>query len=404
MDGHLRLRLAAFYFTNFAAMGLLVPYFNIYARSLGFSDTGIGILLALVPLAKATLPGLWGGTADALGARRLLLILSAWGAALAFAGFLVAESFVACLVVMAVYAALAVPALPFVETTTLEAVAATGADYGRIRVAGSMGFAVTALLFGGLGGAERSEQVVPVMLALLVCQAVAASLVPCDAASRPGRPGATRRLLSSRPVLLLLAAGFLMQASHGAYMGFFSLVLGEAGYGGQAIGGLWAASVAAEVVMMLCVGRLLARLGTRRLLALSVALAAVRWAAYAASSAPAVLAGGQLLHAFTYAGFHVAAVQTIYRLCPPGTRATGQAFYSGWTFGAGMMVGTVSSGVLKDAYGSGPMFAAAGLMAVAALGLILLGAGKVAGAGPGRREPAPGAAAGPPPDPPPAVP
>jgi PPP family 3-phenylpropionic acid transporter len=157
--------------------------------------------------------------------------------------------------------------------------------------------------------------------------------------------------------------------------------------------------VAAEIVMLLVVGRLAATIGPRALLALSVAAAVVRWTAYAFSVAPAVLVAGQLLHACTYAGFHVAAVQTVYRLCPAGTRATGQAFYSGWTFGAGMMVGTVTAGVLKDHLGAAGMFGSAAAMALAALGLIILGAGRLRDDGTDRRGPGPGPARGPGPDP-----
>jgi PPP family 3-phenylpropionic acid transporter len=239
-----------------------------------------------------------------------------------------------------------------------------------------LGFAAAAVSFGWLTGGMRPFLVVPAALGVLLVNAAISSLIPVPGASR--RPLSMRisRVLRRPEVFLLLASGFLMQASHGAYIGFFSLVLEEVGYTSRVVGLAWAWAIAAEVVMLLSIGRLINNLGTRHLLALSVSVAAVRWATYAVTLHPAAIIVGQALHAFTYAGFHVAAVQTVYRLFPPGTRATGQALYSGWTFGAGMMAGTAASGLIKDYFGPAGMFWAACALALGALALIGLGAGQ----------------------------
>lgn len=371
--------LQTFYLTSFAALGLYVPYFNLHLRALGFPDREIGFLLAMLPLAKATLPAVWGMAADRSGQRRLLLAASTWLAAGSFAGFLAAESFTACLVVMAFYATFSVPALPFVEATTLEVLEASGGRYGRIRVAGSLGFASTALLYGWLAGSASSSRVVPAMLIMLAINACIASLIipPPPARRAPAPPPLT--FLRHPPIILLLAAGFLMQASHGAYLGFFSLVLQEAGYSSLAVGAAWGGAIGAEVIMMLWVDRLAARLGVSRLLALSVAAAALRWGMYAVTLSPLVLVLGQGLHAFTYAGFHVAAVKAIFRLFPRSARATGQALYSGLTYGAGLTAGTMISGLVKEKMGQAAMFWVACALALASLGLILGGAGRKPG-------------------------
>jgi PPP family 3-phenylpropionic acid transporter len=374
MHGHPRVVLPAYYLTHFAFVGLFVPYFGIYLRTLGFSDTRIGILLALIPLAKAVLPGAWGAAADHWDIRRHLMIFSTWAAFLAFTGFLTVTSFAGCLLVMAVFAAMAVPPLPFVEATTLEYVHTSGRDYGRIRVFGSIGFALLALLYGRLAGDSTAALVVPAALVVLAVNAMVTSFVPAPASPRRTARLSAAQILSLPGVSMLLAAGFLMQASHGAYLGFFSLVLEERGYSGLGVGLARAGAIAAEVMVMLISRRLVTGLGIRRLMALSVAVAAFRWFLYAGSVAVPVLILGQTLHAFTYAGFHVAAVQTIQRLIPAGSRSTGQAFYSGWTFGAGIMAGTLYSGIVKDYLGTGPMFVSAGFMALASLAILLLGA------------------------------
>lgn len=371
-----RFVLATFYLTNFAVLGLFVPYFGLYLRSLEFSATRIGILLALIPMAKAALPGVWGRAADHWGIRRGIMIFSTWGSLAVFFGFLGVTSFFGCLLVMAAYAALSVPALPLVETTTLEYVASSGADYGRIRVAGSIGFALAALMYGPLAGRATPTAVVPTMLVLLALSATCTSLVPAQGRALRASALSMGRLLRLPAIGLLLAAGFLMQASHGAYIGFFSIILEENGYSPGVVGLAWAGAIAAEVILMLFSARLVTMLGSRNLMAMAVAVAALRWFLYAFSVAPAALVVGQIMHAFTYAGFHIAAVQVMQRLVPAGSRATGQTLYSGWTYGAGMMAGTLLAGVVKDHLGAGRMFALSGFMALAALAIILAGSGR----------------------------
>jgi PPP family 3-phenylpropionic acid transporter len=371
-----RFILATFYLTNFAVLGLFVPYFSLYLRSLEFSATRIGILLALIPLAKAVLPGVWGRAADNWGIRRGIMIFSTWGAMAVFMGFLQVTSFAGCLLILAGYAALSVPSLPLVEATTLEYVASSGADYGRIRVAGSVGFALTALMYGPLMGTATVTAVVPAMLVLLALSAACTSLVPVQGRMSRASSLSMARLLRLPGIGLLLAAGFLMQSSHGAYIGFFSIILEENGYSPGVIGLSWAGAIVAEVILMLLSARLVTTLGTSKLMATAVAVAALRWFLYAFSVAPAALVVGQAMHAFTYAGFHVAAVQVVQRLVPAGSRATGQALYSGWTYGAGIMAGTLLAGIVKDHLGAAPMFSLSGFMALAALVIILARPGR----------------------------
>ena len=402
MDRRTRAVLSSFYFAHFAALGLFIPFFSIYARSLGFSATRIGLLLATLPLAKAVLPSFWGVAADRTGARRTILIASNWCACVVFAGFLVVESYPACFLLMVVYAALSVPALPFVEATTLETIEATGADYGRIRVNGSIGFALSSFLFGWLAPGGAPFAVVPTHLVLLAGAAVAASFVPPPRPAPQARAGEARRVISRLPVALILTTGFLMQASHGAYVGFFSLVLRESGYPTWVVGTAWAGSILSEVAVLVLAATLIRRLGLRRLLAFSVGIAVLRWTLYATTISGPALVLGQAMHGFTYAGFHVAAINTVHRLFPAEARSTGQAIYSGWTYGAGLMIGTSLAGLVKDLAGNRAMFGVETALAIGALVLIALGAARGDSGGQGGTAPVPAGALDRRPGPPPA--
>ena len=132
----LRFRLASFYFAYFLMLGGIAPFFSLYLNKLGFSGVQIGILLALMPLARVIAPPAWGWLADHQGTRRPLVRITTAAAAVSCAGFLFVRSFAGLFVAIALLNVFWCAALPLVEATTMAHLRGRLGDYGRIRVWG----------------------------------------------------------------------------------------------------------------------------------------------------------------------------------------------------------------------------------------------------------------------------
>jgi MFS transporter, PPP family, 3-phenylpropionic acid transporter len=130
-------------------------------------------------------------------------------------------------------------------------------------------------------------------------------------------------------------------------------------------------AVGAEVLMMLGSAPLLARFPAPRLLSLCLGLAALRWGILAGSSTFWLLAGAQILHAFSFGLFHVCAVGHTHRLFPPALRSSGQSLYSSLTYGLGSLVGFFGSAGLVDRIGIRSLFGLSAALALLALLLSL---------------------------------
>lgn len=364
--------LRMFYVTNFAVLGIYLPYFNLFLQEIGFDGPRIGTISALLPLSTLLMPAAGGTIADRWGRRRAIVVISTALATLCFALLLQARSFVAVAVVVLGFALLRAPALPLVEATAIELAAGGGPAYGRMRSWGSVSFIVTAIAGGALLAGRGEAVVVPLILGLLVLNVVAATRLPADAPRSAGPPsaGALRQVLTSPGTLLFLAAGALSQAAHGPYYVFYSIHLEGAGYGPTAIGGLWGWAVACEVVVMLLMSRVLARLPAQWVMIGALLIAATRWSICAVSVAPAAMIVAQAMHAATYAAFHVAAVTWTHRLFGGGLGASGQGIYGAATYGLGNVLGMIGSGWL---YGAVPLTRLFGWAAgVALAGALLL--------------------------------
>lgn len=363
--------LALFYFTTFAVLGVYLPYFNLYADSLGFDGLQIGILAAAIPLGKVLFGPLWALLADRIRRRKEIALIGVAAAAGAFSLMLAVDSFVPMCLVLYAYSAFLSPQLPVVEATTLELVDRHGWQYGRIRVWGSLGFIVASFGLGWVFDLVSIRRVLEATLAALVINFLATLPIP---ATRPTETWRRQDLLPAvlHPrVLAFLCCGLLMQASHGGYFVFFSIVLEDAGFQRGSIGALWALGVVAEMVTMVASAWLLRRYGVAAVMTACLGIAALRWGLYARTTWLPALLVGQVLHAFTFGAFHVAAVTGTFRLFPERLRSSGQSLFSGFTYGAGNALGFFAAGALFDWGGRSWLFGSSAVVALVACGLSL---------------------------------
>lgn len=342
---HIRL----FYAAYFAAMGLMLPFFPVYLSNRGIDVAMIGVLTGLVSLSKVVAPPMVGMVMDrrsnmprfvlvasllaAVCAVSISWTTSVWSLALAIFGF----------------GFLWAAVLPLTDGLSVVVSETALADYGRLRVWGSIGF-VIASLAGGAWLAGRHMPDFPYWLGtLLLVMAVAARGFPSHAVSGEMEAGGHGRF--STPFFVLIGISFLMQASHGAYYGFYSLYLLKIGYSGWHVAAFWVLGVIAEIVLMWSWSRPIQRAAPAWVLGSCLLLASLRWSGIAVAHVWWLLAGLQLLHAASFAAFHLNAVAWVRRLAPSHRHASAQGWYSSVGFGLGTTVGIMACGWLSELYG-----------------------------------------------------
>jgi PPP family 3-phenylpropionic acid transporter len=343
------------YFLYFGAMGVFLPYFNLYCLEIGFSGFQIGSLSAVRAAVLILFSLGWGLLADRKGIRRPIYILCSMVSAGLWALFLFTTDFRFMLVITIVYGAFYAPIISFLEAFAMDVLGKTKHRYGHTRAWGSVSFILVVVVVGKVIDRYDVGIVIAVMLAISIAQAMAATAIPRVSSQRAVQPHDAVRLFSRNTVVFLLCA-FLMLVSHGAYYGFFSIHLAQLGHGGSFIGVCWALASTAEVVVMIYSPRLFARFSFKRVLAVSFAVAAIRWGIlYIAESATVILAS-QLLHAITYGAFHMAGILYMDQLAPSADKTLGQALNNAMTYGLGLTVGFFVSGALYESGNSAPLF------------------------------------------------
>lgn len=363
-----RTRQSLFYALLFAGTGASLPFIPLWLSHNGMTPQQVGLILAIPLLARAVTGPLTGLWAERFARHRSpILILAGLGAA-AYALMLPGRSygsfaFEAFIVLYLVGYTCINNISPLLDAMTLHLARAGKFSQSSARAWGSVAF-VTANVCLGFVLQWSTTQIVLIWivasaLGLAVCGRGLLLPHPRLTASEPhhavpsGGVKPLQQLLRNKGFLLLLLATGCLQAAHGFYYAFSTIIWQEQrGFSSTICGLLWAAAVAGEVVFLVFASRLKHRLGPWTLLIVAGIAGLMRWAAMMSLAPLWLLWFLQLLHGFTFAAAYIAGLELIYHLTPKPQEGLAQTVNAAYTTGLMTGVVTLLSGSLYEFAGA----------------------------------------------------
>jgi MFS transporter, PPP family, 3-phenylpropionic acid transporter len=369
------------YVAYFVAIGVVLPFFPPYLRSLGLSGAQVSLVMSMGAVGYVLASLLWGWVADRTRRPVLVLRLACSCAALCLAPLIFVRTMPAILYLYGAHQLFAVAILGLVDSLAVERARQLGEDYARLRLWGSVSFIISCWSAGQAllwRGHREGDPLVPLLMTAGFVLAVLASFTVSGAAAREPRPQAreVRVLLGDDRFVFLLAVAALHWAGNATYNGFFSILVHDRGLPPSVSSYAFVVGVAGEMAAFYAFRGLARRWSLLSLLAISFAGSALRWLVVAASASAGILIAVQALHTLTFGVFWAAGVAWLGACVPPALRTTGQTLYNAATFGLGNLIGMLGAGLVYDATGgAGPAFAtAAGADVVALLLVVALAA------------------------------
>lgn len=306
-------------------------------------------------------PFLVGLIADRyFAAQRILAVLHLAGAALMWMAS-TATSFGMFSACVMIYMLLFMPTLALANSIAMRHMQAPEKQFPPVRVAGSIGWIVAGVLIGWLGWEQAHR------LELTFRMAAAASLaLGLYALTLPNTPPLEQqrnatlgqilgldalRLLKSRSYLVFFLASIAICIPLSFYYNFTNPYLNDLGVRGAA--GLQSLGQVSEVLLMLAMPFLFARLGVKTMLALGMAAWVLRYVLFAygdAGAGFALLVSGIVLHGICYDFFFVTGQIYTDAHAGPASRSSAQGFITLATYGVGMLIGSFLSGAVVEHY------------------------------------------------------
>jgi len=364
-------KLSGFYFFYFASLGVLIPYWSLYLKSLGFNSLTIGGLVAILPATKLIAPYLCGWLADHTRRSMLIIRVTSIFALLSFSLVFVSQQLWWLCFAMLLFSFFWNAILPQFEAMTLNHLGDDTHHYSMIRLWGSLGFIVTVVLMGDLLQQYETSLVPLVVLITFAGISLSSFIVPEKLNTPHAEQAPIWNVIKQPRVLAFLVVCFLMLCSHGPYYTFYTIYLQEQGYSSYVTGVLWAVGVLAEVIIFLLIPRLLPVFGARKLLITTLLLTTLRWLIIGFFvNDLSMLFMAQLIHAFSFGVFHAVGISLVHEYFTGSHQGRGQAIYSSTSYGAGVAIGSLVSGVVWDQWGASVLFVFASCCTMLALAIV----------------------------------
>jgi PPP family 3-phenylpropionic acid transporter len=261
--------------------------------------------------------------------------------------------------------------LPQFEAMTLNHLGDDTHHYSMIRMWGSLGFIVTVVLIGELLQHYETSLVPLVVLITFTGISLSSFIVPEKLNTPHEHYAPIWNVIKQPRVMAFLVVCFLMLCSHGPYYTFYTIYLQEQAYDSHVIGVLWAVGVLAEVIIFLVIPRVLPLFGARKLLIVTLLLTTLRWLIIGFFVTDlSMLFLAQLIHAFSFGVFHAVGISLVHEYFTGSHQGRGQALYSSISYGAGVAVGSLVSGVVWDQWGASILFVFASCCTMLALAIV----------------------------------
>lgn len=346
-------KLPLFYFLVLGAFAGWQSYYNLHLDENGFSSMQIGILNAIFIFTSAVVIPFWGILADKFGGYRILLLLSSVCALMVF---LIGETFKFhwMLMLIAIVSLFHQPSGAVADGICVGFVRANPRfSYGQFRLWTSVGYASISLLVGYL--ARHGTAVIFKISAGLF---LLLSLI--NLFTLPHKPVTGRSLVSLRSftvffrnysMLLFLLLIFLLGVAVAPLMQFINLYYYDIGAEASFIGWVFFLQAIPEIPAYIIGTRMVKKMGAERMILLSMAVSMLRLFFYGLISVPEVAMGFSVLHCITVAFFLIGVVEYVQVRTPGHLQSTGQALIWAFHYGAGLGVGYVFMGYLRDAVG-----------------------------------------------------
>jgi MFS family permease len=354
------------------AEAAILPFLPIVLQDRGLSAAEIGVVLAVAALAGFVASPLWGHAADGrLGAERALVVASV-AAAVAVVPLVLAHSLLALTVIVVLVTAARSAMASLSDAIALEHLGDDRAQYGRVRLWLSVGWAISACVWGIVLQTGSLAWMPWIYAACVIVVAVAARAVDgARTVHEPSLAGARRAMVAAlAPFLLSL---LLLFAAFNATFSFVSLRIRDLGGGLFVVGAATALQAIAEAPVMRITPRLNRLLGHRALYVVGSLFFIVSFAAWAFLDDPLAIALVKLVAGIGFALVYVGSVLLVDDLVPPGLRGTGQGLAKAVSFGLSPILGSLAGGAVYDYAGPRALFlscAAAALVAATSVFVI----------------------------------
>ncbi|WP_209122234.1 MFS transporter [Alkalihalobacillus sp. BA299] len=359
------LRLMAYLFFAYSIMTIVISYIPVYFRYQGVTAKDLGILLAVGPLASIFAQPFWGYMSDKFKTIKRVLLIVVTGTFVSTFVLFQMNHLAGYTIMMFVLFLFLAPVTALGDSLSQKTALKHKVSFGRIRMWGSLGFAVVSLLAGYYLTFVGIQYIMyPILFMAVVAFLFATSLSDVKTTNKPVtilhavKLGANPRLFI---FLLIIVFVSVTHRTNDTYLGIF---ITELGGKESLIGWAWFTGVVSEAIVFFATAFWFRKFTPLTFLMISAVLYSVRWYFMGAATSPETLLVFQALHGVTFGIFYIAAFQIVSKLVPEELQATGHVLFITTFFGISGIIGAFVGGLVIQNAGVAQLYSYLGYLSI----------------------------------------
>lgn len=361
--------LRLFCFSTYISIGIIIPYLPLFFEFEGYSRIQIGTLQGIGPMAGIVSNMVWGLLSDRFRTIKKVLIIVLFGQVMMLLWLWQVDQFLTVFIVLLFYFFFQTPVIALTDSLTLLSVKGTRTSYASVRIWGSIGFAVSAVLMGVvLAAVGMNKTIFILMITTLGSFLLSFTLKDQRGEANKMDFSGLLDVIRSSKLIWFLVIVFIISFAHRTNDHFLTLYLKEHGVSAQWIGWSPMISALSEIPVFLLLGKYADRFRELPLLAFSGFAYTLRYILTAVLEQPVLIIFVQAMHSITFGIFMITAIRYLTQLVPDEFRSSGQALYTVvWSGIAGMSSGMIGGWIYNDFGGNAVYYTAATLGFIAGM-------------------------------------
>ena len=359
-----------FYFSFFLSMGSFSPFLNVYYKDLGFSGQQIGILSVFFPVVSLILAPPLSALADKKNWRIQILQAAIIGGAVFIFMLGLPHSFKFVAVTLLLLAVVFSPLMSVADSLMVNLAQQRDLNYGGMRLWGSIGFALSAIIFGFVFQCYSLSPMFTIASLLMIPLFVIASTLEEVPSVENQDTQPISILFREMGLMILILVSFLMGISNSLTLSFEGILVRFLGGSNFLVGLTVGVAGISEIITMRYGQKIADRIRKTNALIVSIGLLGVAYIVYMIAGSPWMLLPAALLRGLGFGLFFTTIVWMVNERAPEEWVTTAQSFRTVAMFSVAPLLAGPLGGLVHDQVSPSAVFGI-GVVSLSMAGVIL---------------------------------
>ena len=371
---NLSIKLSAIYIIVYGALACIYPFLIYYFQEKGLSYMQMGIVFAIISITGVMVQPIWGFITDKYSNKRTIIIITMLLSAVTVYSLIFAHAFYAIILSIIILMSFLSPIVPIVDAYSYEIIERyKKLQYGKVRLMGSFGYGVVALLMGyivkyyGINSSYFIYSFLMFFGALL--------FLSIDYQGKGSRQNVSLAdvldLIKDKKFTLLIITVILTNIGIGSNSSYILVLIEKTGGDVAQLGLVWFVIAISELPAFYFGTRLLCKYGEINLYMIGVALFALRYFLDSLCDYYIPVLVIQLLQGVTYTFYLMTSLQYLNKITPANMKTSAITMHAAG-MGIGSVLGNIGGGILLEHISIFMLYEILALVCILCLGILAL--------------------------------